>query len=46
LGKLNHLLRTAEARRIAAIFTATHQHYTPITGADARSYYRAAGYNL
>jgi transposase len=45
-GKLKHLLRTAEARSIQAIFTATHENYAKITAADARSYYRTAGYNL
>lgn len=45
-SKLKHLLRTAEARTIEGIFTATHQHYAQITAADALSYFRAAGYNL
>lgn len=45
-GKLKHLLRKAEANTIEGIFAATHQHYHEITAADARSYYRTAGYNL
>jgi transposase len=45
-AKLKQLLRSAEARSLEAIFTATHQHYPHITAADAHSFYRDAGYNL
>jgi transposase len=46
LSQRKHLLRTAEARTLEGIFTATHQHDAQITAADARSSSRAAGYNL
>lgn len=45
-AKLKALLRRTEARTVEAILTATQQHYPAITPADARGYYRDAGYYL
>jgi len=45
-AKLKELLRRTEARTVEAVMTATQQHYPAITPADARNFYRAAGYNL
>jgi transposase len=45
-AKLKQRLRRSEARTVEAIMTATHTAYPAITPADARSFYRAAGYNL
>lgn len=45
-AKLKQRLRTIEARTVDAILTATHQQYSAITAADARAFFRNAGYNL
>ncbi len=45
-AKLKHLLRQAEARTLETILDATHLAYPAITAADARGFYRDAGYNL
>ena len=45
-AKLKQLLRTAQARTVDAILTATQRHYAAITPADSRGFYREAGYNL
>jgi transposase len=45
-AKLKTRLRQNEARTVEAIMTATQAAYPTITPADARSFYRDAGYNL
>jgi transposase len=45
-SKLKHQLRQVEARTLDTIMTATQAAYPTITPADARSFYRDAGYNL
>lgn len=45
-AKLKHLLRRAEARTVEGVLDATAAAYPAITAADARSFYRDAGYNL
>lgn len=45
-AKLKQLLRTAEARTVDAIMTATQASYPQITATDARAFYRDAGYYL
>lgn len=45
-SKLKQLLRRSEARTLKAIMNATQAAYPRITAADARGYYRAAGYFL
>jgi transposase len=45
-SKLKHRLRRANARSTAAILEATSAAFPTITAADARGFYRAAGYNL
>ena len=45
-AKLKQPLRQAEARTVDGVMDATSDHYTAITPADARSFYRHAGYNI
>jgi transposase len=45
-AKLKQVLAKANARSVAAIQDTTHRAYPTITAADARRFYRAAGYNL
>lgn len=45
-AKLKHLLRRAEARTVEGVLDATAAAYPAITAADARNFYRDAGYNL
>jgi transposase len=45
-AKLKARLRRAEARTTEAVFAATHAAYPALTAADARNFYRDAGYKL
>lgn len=45
-AKLKARLRRAEAHSAAAIFDATAAAYPALTAADARNFYRDAGYKL
>ena len=45
-AKLKGWLRRTEARTVDAIMNATQHHYGAITAADARSFFREAGYNF